>query len=131
MTTSPTMQAAVLESHGAPFRLASIARPVPQAGQVLVRIMASGINPLDAVKKLSGHIIAIHLKDIAAYNDPKLVDVPVGTGIVDFPAIFKELKRQGFAGPIYIERDAVDQPNNLKSVKQEVQYYNQQIQKLQ
>ena len=37
----------------------------------------SGIDPLDAVKKLSGHIIAIHLKDIAAYNDPKLRDVPV------------------------------------------------------
>jgi len=47
MSTSATMQAAVLESHGAPFRLASIARPVPQAGQVLVRIMASGVNPLD------------------------------------------------------------------------------------
>ncbi|NID14637.1 zinc-dependent alcohol dehydrogenase family protein [Luteibacter yeojuensis] len=47
MITSPSMQAAVLENYGAPFRLASIARPVPQAGQVLVRIMASGVNPLD------------------------------------------------------------------------------------
>lgn len=47
MNTPPSMQAAVLETHGAPFRQASIARPVPQAGQVLVRIMASGINPLD------------------------------------------------------------------------------------
>jgi NADPH2:quinone reductase len=41
------MQAAVLENHGAPFRLATVARPVPHVGQVLVRIMASGINPLD------------------------------------------------------------------------------------
>ena len=47
MTHSPTMKAAVLATHRAPFRLASIARPVPQPGQVLVRIMASGINPLD------------------------------------------------------------------------------------
>lgn len=47
MTLSRSMQAAVLENHGAPFRLASIARPVPRAGQVLVRIRASGINPLD------------------------------------------------------------------------------------
>src|SRR5574337_1103059 len=70
----------------------------------------SGVNPLDAIKKLSGHIIAIHLKDIAAYNNPKLVDVPVGTGVVDFPAIFKELKKQGFKGYIYIERDATVQP---------------------
>jgi sugar phosphate isomerase/epimerase len=90
----------------------------------------SGINPLDAVKKLSGHIIAIHLKDIAAYNDPKLVDVPVGTGVVDFPAIFQELKRQGFNGHIYIERDATDQPSNLPSVIQTVKYYNDQVKKL-
>jgi len=90
----------------------------------------SGINPLDAVKKLSGHIIAIHLKDIAAYNDPTLKDVPVGTGLVDFPAIFQELKRQGFKGNIYIERDAEDQPSNLPSVIQTVKYYNEQINKL-
>lgn len=42
-----SMQAAILENHGAPFRLASVARPVPRPGQVLVRIMASGVNPLD------------------------------------------------------------------------------------
>lgn len=90
----------------------------------------SGINPLDAIKKLSGHIIAIHLKDIAAYNNPKLVDVPVGTGVVDFPAIFKELKRQGFKGYIYIERDATDPQGNLPSVIQEIKYYNAQVRKL-
>jgi sugar phosphate isomerase/epimerase len=90
----------------------------------------SGINPLDAVKKLSGHIIAVHLKDIAAYNDPKLKDVPVGTGVIDFPAIFRELKKQGFNGHIYIERDAEDQPSNLPSVIQTMKYYNEQIAKM-
>ena len=91
----------------------------------------SGINPLEAVKKLRGHIIAVHLKDIAAYNDPKLKDVPVGTGVVDFPAIFQELKKQQFTGPIYIERDAEDEPSNLPSVLQTVKYYNEQIKQLQ
>ncbi len=90
----------------------------------------SGINPLDALQKLRGHIIAVHLKDIAAYNNPKLLDVPVGTGVIDFPAIFRELKKQGFKGPIYIERDATDQPSNLPSVIQEVKYYNEQVNKL-
>lgn len=90
----------------------------------------SGINPLDAIKKLHGHIIAVHLKDIAAYNDPKLVDVPVGTGVVDFPAIFSDLKKQGFKGYIYIERDATDQPSNLPSVIKEINYYHQQVNKL-
>ena len=90
----------------------------------------SGINPLEAVKKLSGHIIAIHLKDIAAYNDPALKDVPVGKGVVDFPAIFAELKKQNFKGHIYIERDAEDLPSNLSSVIETVKYYNDQIAKL-
>jgi len=90
----------------------------------------SGIDPLDAVKKLSGHIIVIHLKDIAAYNDPSLKDVPVGTGVVKFPEIFAELKKQNFDGYIYIERDAEDQPSNLPSVMRTVKYYNEQIGKL-
>jgi L-ribulose-5-phosphate 3-epimerase len=90
----------------------------------------SGIDPVDAVRKLSGHIIGIHLKDIAAFNDPTLKDVPVGTGVVDFPAVFRELKRQGFKGPIYIERDAEDQPSNLPSVIQTVQYFNAEVEKL-
>ena len=90
----------------------------------------SGINPLEAVKKLSGHIIGVHLKDIAAYNNPALKDVPVGTGVVDFPAIFAELKKQNFKGHIYIERDAEDLPSNLSSVIQTVKYYNEQLGKL-
>ena len=90
----------------------------------------SGINPLDAVKKLDGHIIAIHLKDIAAYDNPKLVDVRVGTGIIDFPAIFQELKRQNFSGNIYIERDSTEPNGNLPSVIETVKYYNEQISKI-
>jgi sugar phosphate isomerase/epimerase len=90
----------------------------------------SGINPLDAIKKLAGHVIAVHLKDIAAYDQPGLLDVPVGTGVIDFPAIFKELKRQGFKGHIYIERDATESGGNLSSVLQAVRYYNEQVNKL-
>jgi NADPH2:quinone reductase len=47
MTSATTMQAAVLDSAGATFRIAPVARPQPQPGQVLVRIEASAVNPLD------------------------------------------------------------------------------------
>jgi NADPH:quinone reductase len=47
MAPTKTMTAAVLDTYGAPFRIAHVARPEPDAGQVLVRIKASGINPLD------------------------------------------------------------------------------------
>lgn len=42
-----TMRAAVLETNNAPFRITSVARPQAGPGQVLVRIVASGVNPLD------------------------------------------------------------------------------------
>jgi len=90
----------------------------------------SGIDPVDGVKKLEGHIIAIHLKDIAEFNKTDIKDVPVGTGVVNFPAVFEELKRQNFKGPIYIERDAEDKPSNLPSVIRTVEYYNEQTGKL-
>jgi L-ribulose-5-phosphate 3-epimerase len=89
----------------------------------------SGINSLEAVKKLEGHIIAVHLKDIAAMNDPNLVDVRVGTGIVQFPEIFEELKRQKFDGYIYIERDSIENPSNVASVMEEAKYFNEKTKK--
>jgi L-ribulose-5-phosphate 3-epimerase len=90
----------------------------------------SGIDPVEGIKKLEGHIIALHLKDIAEANNPKLKDVRVGTGIVNFPEIFSELKRQKFTGYIIIERDEETEPSNLPSVIQTVKYYQEQVAKL-
>jgi NADPH:quinone reductase len=50
---SDGMLALVLHAHGVPPRLATIARPTPTDGQVLVRIHASGVNPLD-IKIMKG-----------------------------------------------------------------------------
>jgi NADPH:quinone reductase len=53
------MQALILDHANAPFRRATIERPAPDKGQVLVRIKASGVNPLD-IKIRSGN--AAHAK---------------------------------------------------------------------
>ncbi len=47
MSVSSMMRAAILDEYNSPFRLTEIARPKPATGQVLVRIKASGVNPLD------------------------------------------------------------------------------------
>lgn len=47
MTDSLEMRALIVDSANAPLRLVSMQRPTPQAGQVLVRVRASGVNPLD------------------------------------------------------------------------------------
>lgn len=41
------MRAAIVDRDNAPFRVTEIPRPAPGPGQVLVRIEASGVNPLD------------------------------------------------------------------------------------
>jgi NADPH:quinone reductase len=43
----PTMRALVLDQFGSELTLRNIDRPEPQPGEVLVRVEASGVNPLD------------------------------------------------------------------------------------
>ena len=47
MGSENSMRAAVLETFGTVPRIREVARPVAGAGQALVRIAASGVNPLD------------------------------------------------------------------------------------
>jgi NADPH:quinone reductase len=86
--TKPTsMKAAVLENHGAPFRVTDIPRPIPQAGQVLVQIMASGVNPLDLKIRAgaAGHarhplpaILGIDLAGVVEAVGPEVTAFRVG-----------------------------------------------------
>ncbi|UGB37044.1 zinc-dependent alcohol dehydrogenase family protein [Frateuria soli] len=84
MSTSHSMQAAVLENHSAPFRLASIPRPMPQAGQVLVRIAASGVNPLDLKIRAGAAEHARHALPAILGIDLAGVVAAVGRGVSDF-----------------------------------------------
>jgi Alcohol dehydrogenase GroES-like domain len=53
-TTNPTMKAAVLRSYGGPeaARLEEIPRPEPQDDQILIKVIAASVNPVDvAIRK--------------------------------------------------------------------------------
>lgn len=84
MSKSISMKAAVLENYGAPFRLTDVALPAPRAGQVLVRIMASGVNPLDLKIRAGAAEHARHaLPAILGIDLAGVVDA-VGPGITTF-----------------------------------------------
>src|SRR5258708_18911854 len=84
MTTANSMRAAVLDTYDAPFRVGPVARPKPDSGQVLVRIMASGVNPLDT--KIHAGEAAHARQPLPAILGIDLAGIveAVGSGVTDF-----------------------------------------------
>lgn len=68
--------------------------------------MRMNIDPVDALKKLEGRIICLHLKDVDKFGDPDAEDVIFGTGEGKFDEILAELDRQNFKGVFSIEYEA-------------------------
>ena len=89
----------------------------------------NGLNPVDCLKKLEGHIYGVHLKDITKFNDTKAPDTVVSKGVIDFPPIFQELKRQHFSGMFSIEHES-NWYHSVPDVIATVQFYNEQVAKL-
>lgn len=84
----------------------------------------SGLDPVKCLEKLEGHIYSLHLKDIDEMNNANANDVNPGTGVIDFTALVKELKRQHFNGTIDIECEH-NLDNNLPDVKEGLRYINE------
>jgi sugar phosphate isomerase/epimerase len=89
----------------------------------------NGLNPVDCLKKLEGHIYGVHLKDIVKFDDPKAADTTVGKGVIQFSPIFAELKRQQFKGMLSIEHES-NWYHNVPDVIETVKLYNSEIAKL-
>jgi sugar phosphate isomerase/epimerase len=89
----------------------------------------NGLDPVECLKKLDGHIFGVHLKDIDSAGNTRANDVVVGTGVVHFPEIFAELKRQHFAGLFSIEREN-NWFNNVPDVMATITYFHAQVAKL-
>lgn len=66
----------------------------------------NGLDLVDCLKKLEGHIYGVHLKDIVTLNDTKAADTAMGKGVVKFDPAFAELKRQNFNGMFSIEQES-------------------------
>ena len=86
----------------------------------------NGLDPVDCLKKLEGHIYGVHLKDIVKFDDTQAADTIVGTGVIKFTPIFQELKRQSFNGMMSIEHES-NWEHNLPDVIQTVKFYNDQV----
>lgn len=64
-------------------------------------------NPVDAMDVFGPLVRGIHAKDGLLPTGPRElgVEVPIGTGKVNFPLLFKRLKEMKYDRPITIERE--------------------------
>ncbi len=89
----------------------------------------NGLNPVDCLKELQGHIFGVHLKDIVKFNDTQAADTVVGKGVIDIPAVLAELKRQSFNGMLSIEHES-NWYHSVPDLVQTKALYDVQIEKL-
>jgi sugar phosphate isomerase/epimerase len=85
--------------------------------------MRSGLDPLECIKKLDGHIICLHFKDLNELG-PDAHDVPWGTGVGKSREIMAELKRQHFHGAFCVEYE-YHWENSSPEIAQCVKFFNQ------
>lgn len=79
------MKAITLTSFGGPeaFELREVPKPVPQAGQVLVRVHASSVNPLDYQVRRGDYPDLVPLPAITGHDVSGVVEA-VGPGVTSF-----------------------------------------------
>jgi sugar phosphate isomerase/epimerase len=65
----------------------------------------TGRDPLAEMEPLLPHLTAFTAKD--CLGEKQEVMIQLGTGRVDFPALFRRLKQAGFRGPVMVEGGAV------------------------
>ncbi|MGE7990487.1 zinc-dependent alcohol dehydrogenase family protein [Pseudomonas sp. NPDC089554] len=79
------MKAQLLKSFGGPqsFELCDVPKPVPQAGQVLVKVYATSINPLDYQVRRGDYADYVPLPAITGHDVSGVVEA-VGPGVTSF-----------------------------------------------
>jgi len=85
----------------------------------------SGLDPVECLKKLEGHIISIHFKDIEK-KDPEAHDVIWGTGVCNIDGVLQELHRQGYQGTFSIEYE-YNWENSMPDIEASLKYFNKVV----
>lgn len=84
------------------------------------QLVVHGFDPQEAVELLAGHILHVHASDgVRDLARGRNIDVPLGRGSVDYPALLATLERSGYRGYFTIRREA---ENPELEIGQAVQY---------
>lgn len=84
----------------------------------------SKMDPVDNLKKLEGHILSIHAKNVEGAGSEHTKWTNINEGIIDYRLVTQELQRQHFKGLVYIE-DERREKDNSEDVKSALTYLKQ------
>jgi sugar phosphate isomerase/epimerase len=90
--------------------------PTPQSVLAIVKNMDSrcglcidightartGVDVVGSIREAGSRLLDMHVKDLTDFSK-KEAKVPVGDGIMPFPAIFRELKKMSYGGGVMLE----------------------------
>lgn len=85
----------------------------------------SGLNPVECLKKLEGHVIELHFKDVLKVGEAGSTyeDRPWGTGGSDAKGMMAELKRQKFSGVFLVEYEITSGKELEGNVAQSIAFF--------
>lgn len=86
----------------------------------------SGLDPVECLQKLKGHIVSVHAKDLDTFGNIDATDVRVGDGVIDYAAVLEELHKQEYEGFIFVECEH-DWEDNFNDVQDAVVLLNELI----
>ncbi|MEO5889508.1 MAG: sugar phosphate isomerase/epimerase [Ferruginibacter sp.] len=90
----------------------------------------SDLDPVACLKKLEGHVLHVHMKDLEAIvgkdTGEENRDVHWGTGVANTAGVIEELKRQNFKGVISAEYER-NWENNTPDVIASIKYFRNAI----
>lgn len=88
----------------------------------------SGLDPVECLKKLNGHVLSLHIKDLNE-KARKGHDVIWGNGVSNVAGVMQELKKQQFKGLFSAEYEH-NWFNSVPEVKASAEYWKAEVSKL-
>ncbi len=88
----------------------------------------SGLDPVECLKKLEGHVVQLHFKDLNE-KSKEAHDVHWGQGVSNVDGVLAELKRQKFKGVFSAEYE-YNWDNSVPDVTASAAYFREAVQKL-
>lgn len=83
----------------------------------------NGVDVIPALRKVQDKLWGMHLKDIRESGNLQAADTLLGKGVVNLPAVMRELKQMGFRGLFVLEYE-VHETDNMGDLRSCIAFFN-------